>query len=62
LRSIAAAVGAAKKFSSGLKIEVECKNLEDVREVLEGEGVVRIMLDNMPLNEMRKAVKMAAAA
>lgn len=39
-----------------LKVEVETKNLADVREVLNHTGVHRIMLDNFPLEEMRKAV------
>ncbi len=40
------------------KILVECINLEEVREALE-EGVDGILLDNMSLEDIRQAVKMA---
>jgi nicotinate-nucleotide pyrophosphorylase (carboxylating) len=39
-----------------IKIEIETKNLSDVREVLQFSGVDRIMLDNYSLPEMKKAV------
>lgn len=41
-----------------LRIEVETRNLDEVRQVLEAGGVDMIMLDNMDLETMRKAVKM----
>lgn len=58
--SITNAVKAVGKLNPGLKIEVECKSLEDVSEALGVAGVDRIMLDNMTLAQMRKAVQMAA--
>ncbi len=39
-----------------LKIEVETRNLEEVKEALSVEGINRIMLDNMGLEEMKEAV------
>jgi len=39
-----------------LKIEVETRTLEEVKEVLGLKGIDRIMLDNFPLDEMREAV------
>lgn len=37
-------------------LEVETRNLDEVREVLSCEGVQRVMLDNMTLEEMTEAV------
>jgi len=54
--SIAAAVNSARKSAHHLlKIEVETKTLEEVREALAVKADV-IMLDNMPINLMREAV------
>ncbi len=39
----------------GLRIEVECANLDQVREAIEA-GADIIMLDNMPISMMREAV------
>lgn len=47
-----------KKKKLDLKIEVETRNLEEVREVLKVGGVDYIMLDNMDLKTMRKAVEL----
>lgn len=55
--SIAEAVCRARKSNTSLMIEVEARNLSDVAEALEA-GVAWIMLDNMPLDEMRQAVLM----
>jgi nicotinate-nucleotide pyrophosphorylase (carboxylating) len=53
---IEAAVTAQKKsLTKKLKIEVETKNLMEVEEALNS-GVDIIMLDNMPVDEMTKAV------
>lgn len=41
-----------------LKIEVETRNLDEVREVLAIGGIDYIMLDNMDYDTMRKAVKL----
>ncbi len=43
-----------------IAIEVETKNLDEVREALRFDGVHRLMLDNFPLAEMRKAVELIA--
>jgi nicotinate-nucleotide pyrophosphorylase (carboxylating) len=41
-------------------IEVETKNLDEVREVLQCEGVKRIMLDNFAMADMKNAVALIA--
>lgn len=41
-----------------LKIEIETRNLQEVREVLEVGGVDYIMLDNMDYDTMKEAVRM----
>lgn len=48
----------AKNLS--LRIEVETRNLQEVQDVLEIGGIDIIMLDNMSLADMRKAVEMIA--
>jgi len=48
---------ARKKAHHLLKIEVETKNLDEVREALTAKADI-IMLDNMPIDLMREAVKM----
>ncbi len=56
---IANAVNSARKSAHHLlKIEVETKTLEEVREALAVKADV-IMLDNMPLDLMRKAVSLS---
>ena len=59
---ISAAIEATKSYLDqkelDLKIEVETRNLEEVQEVLDNQGVYRIMLDNMTLDELRKAVQL----
>jgi nicotinate-nucleotide pyrophosphorylase (carboxylating) len=57
--SITAAVKSARAAGTGLEIEVETRNLDDVREALEL-GVERILLDNMSLDMMRTAVEVTA--
>lgn len=47
-----------KETGKDLKIEIETRNLEEVREVLQTGGVDIIMLDNMMPSVMRDAVKM----
>ena len=46
-----------ERMSEGMKIEVEAKNLREVKEAAKA-GVDIIMLDNMGLKTMRKAVKL----
>jgi quinolinate synthase len=58
--SITAAVQAVKSHNSAhLKVEVEVKNLDELREAL-ALDVDRIMLDNMNLEDMREAVSITA--
>src|SRR5258707_3883482 len=55
--SIAKAVTRARSRIPGLvKIEAECDRMEQVREAVEAKADI-IMLDNMPLDKMREAVK-----
>jgi nicotinate-nucleotide pyrophosphorylase (carboxylating) len=44
---------------AGAFVEVECATLAEVSAALEA-GVTRILLDNMPLDELRRAVELAA--
>lgn len=54
--SLHAAVRAVReRWGNQLAVEVETRNLEEVREALES-GVDRIMLDNMDLDTLRQAV------
>ncbi|MEA3341465.1 MAG: carboxylating nicotinate-nucleotide diphosphorylase [Chloroflexota bacterium] len=57
--SITAAVERARAGYPDLPIEVEVRNLNELRQAL-GLDVGRIMLDNMSLDEMREAVEVAA--
>lgn len=52
---IGAAVRSAREAHPELPIEVECRDLEDVREAL-GAGANRLLLDNMDIEAMRSAV------
>lgn len=56
------AVLAVKKYlkekNKNLKIEVEVRNLEELKEVLRVGGVHRIMLDNFDVETTRKAVEL----
>jgi nicotinate-nucleotide pyrophosphorylase (carboxylating) len=47
-----------KENNKYLKIEVETRNLEEVKQVMEVGGVHRIMLDNYSYDDLRKAVKL----
>ena len=47
-----------KENNLNLKIEVETRNIEEVKEVLKVGNVNRIMLDNFNYEDMRKAVKL----
>lgn len=57
--SISIAVERARASAAGLMIEVEARNLEDVREALNCK-VERILLDNMSLESMAEAVRITA--
>ncbi len=53
--SITAAVEAARRSSPGLLLEVEVEDLEQLREAHQA-GAQRALLDNFPLDRLRKAV------
>jgi nicotinate-nucleotide pyrophosphorylase (carboxylating) len=59
---IRAAIARTKQYLAdhqlNLKIEIETRNLDEVREVLAVGGVDYIMLDNMDYATMREAVRM----
>ena len=57
--SITAAVERVRAGGTTLPIEVETRTLDNVREALEL-GVERILLDNMPPETMREAVKLSS--
>lgn len=46
-----------KDTDRDLKIIVEARNLNEIREILESEGVYRILIDNFNYEDTRKAVK-----
>jgi nicotinate-nucleotide pyrophosphorylase (carboxylating) len=55
--SIPEAIAKAKAGSKGMKVEIEVQNLEQLQAAIQGKPDI-IMLDNMPVDEMKKAVKM----
>lgn len=59
-KAIEKAAEYVKNKKPGLKIEVETRNLEDVKKVIAiGKGkVFRIMLDNFKFDEIKQAIKM----
>jgi nicotinate-nucleotide pyrophosphorylase (carboxylating) len=57
-QSVAATVHYLKRNGLNLKIEVETRNLAEVKEALSTNAVDIIMLDNMPLDDMAAAVKL----
>ncbi len=54
--SVAAAVQRVRQERPDVRIELEADRLEQVRAILEMEGIDVILLDNMPPAEMREAV------
>ncbi len=52
---VAAAIRRAREFAPGQEVEVECADLDEVREAL-AEGADRLLLDNMSPSELRAAV------
>jgi nicotinate-nucleotide pyrophosphorylase (carboxylating) len=62
---ISAAINRTKEYlrtiNKALPIEVETRNLSEVRQVLDAGGVDIIMLDNMDLQTMREAVRLIGA-
>ncbi|HOV71646.1 MAG TPA: carboxylating nicotinate-nucleotide diphosphorylase [Dysgonamonadaceae bacterium] len=49
-----------KEKGKDLKIEIEVRNLDELKEVLRVGGVDRIMLDNFSVEDTRKAVELVA--
>lgn len=47
-----------EEHKKDLKIIVEARNLDEVREILRSEGVYRILLDNFDLEDTREAVRL----
>lgn len=47
-----------QKTGRNLKIEIETRNLDEVKEVLARGGVNRIMLDNMTIEQLKEAVSL----
>lgn len=47
-----------KTHHKDLKIIVEARNLDEVKEILRSEGIYRILLDNFSLEDTRKAVQL----
>ena len=47
-----------KQTKRDLKIIVEARNLEEIKEILKSDGVYRILIDNFNYQDTRKAVKM----
>lgn len=56
--AINAAIAYVKKNNLSLKIEIETRNLEEVRQVISHGRVDRIMLDNMSVDDMHTAVEL----
>jgi nicotinate-nucleotide pyrophosphorylase (carboxylating) len=59
LGSVGAAVNAARAARTGIEIEVECRTAEEVTQAL-GAGADVILLDNMGVIEMERAVRSVA--
>jgi nicotinate-nucleotide pyrophosphorylase (carboxylating) len=49
-----------KSNNKDLKVEIEARNLDDVKKILETGGVDRIMLDNFTIIDTREAIKLIA--
>lgn len=47
-----------KEKGMHLKVEIECRSLDEIREVLSHGGADRIMLDNFSVEDTRKAVEL----
>jgi nicotinate-nucleotide pyrophosphorylase (carboxylating) len=58
LESLQAAIRLLKSEKPHVKVELEADRLDQVADFLGLEGVDYILLDNMPLDDLRKAVKM----
>jgi nicotinate-nucleotide pyrophosphorylase (carboxylating) len=58
--AINAAVAFNKSSGKNLKIEIEARNLDELKEILSIGGINRIMLDNFSIPDLKKAVEMIA--
>jgi nicotinate-nucleotide pyrophosphorylase (carboxylating) len=47
-----------KRTNKNLKVEIEARNLDEVREILKTGGIDRIMLDNFSIENTRQAVSL----
>jgi len=57
-KAIAQTKAYLKKNKLNLKIIVEARSLEEIAEILESEGVYRILIDNFNYEDTKKAVAM----
>ena len=57
-QAISAANKYRKKKNLNIQIEIEARNMEEVKEILKSEGVDRIMLDNFNIANTKKAVEL----
>lgn len=57
-KSVASTVKYLQENNKSLRIEVETRNLEEVKEALATNAVDIIMLDNMTIDQMKEAVKL----
>jgi len=57
--SIAAALQAAFELAGGLQVEIEVENLDELQEALAA-GAAHLLLDNFDLDQLRRAVALAA--
>ncbi len=49
-----------KQKNKNLKIEIEVRNLEELKQVMQTGNIHRVMLDNFTINDTKKAVKIIA--
>jgi len=57
--SIAAAVAAAREHGAGNWVEVEVESIDELQQALDA-GAERVLLDNMGLADLRRAVELTA--
>jgi len=57
-KAIAKTQNYLKDTGRDLKIIVEARNLEEIKEILESDGVYRILIDNFNYEDTRKAVRL----
>lgn len=57
-QAISAVQNYLQKNNKNLKIEIEARNINEVKEILKAEGVNRILLDNFLVPDLKKAVEL----